>query len=214
MLTQAGDGDFTWGYFGGLLDAATGLIYVGSGQYYDPATGRFLSRFANPGATNPYLPQRDPLGALLGPAVLLFLLQRRRKKPGKYDHLLIGLVLLLGFGLGLAACGTGSPPSAPPSLPPSGSPPPSGTPGDGTLDSEALEALYNANPDQALLTLQQKYNIQLPTPFHFAFAYNDSGIFQSIGVEPLGYVPWFFDFNWSTYADASIRDCTGIRDPD
>ncbi len=115
VLEQAGDGDFTWGYFGGLLDAATGLIYVGSGQYYDPATGRFLSRFANPGATNPYLPQRDPLGALLGPAMLLFLLQRRRKKPGKYDHLVIGLVLVLALGMSLAACGDGT-----------------GTPGDGT----------------------------------------------------------------------------------
>lgn len=115
VLEQAGDGDFTWGYFGGLMDAATGLIYVGSGQYYDPATGRFLTRFANPGATNPYLPQRDPLGALLGPAMLLFLLQRRRKKPGKYDHLLIGLVLVLALGMSLAACGDGT-----------------GTPGDGT----------------------------------------------------------------------------------
>ena len=25
------------------MDAATGLLYVGNGQYYDPATGRFLT---------------------------------------------------------------------------------------------------------------------------------------------------------------------------
>jgi hypothetical protein len=87
------------------------LIYVGSGQYYDPATGRFLTRFANPGAINPYVPM-NPLGALLGPAALLILLQRRRKKSGKYDHILIGLVLLLTFGMGVAAC-TGEPPYTP-----------------------------------------------------------------------------------------------------
>jgi RHS repeat-associated protein len=40
---QVGTGSFTWGYFGGLMDAATGLVYVGGGQYYDPATGRFLT---------------------------------------------------------------------------------------------------------------------------------------------------------------------------
>ena len=32
------------GYFGGMLDAATGLIYLGNGQYWDPETGRFLTR--------------------------------------------------------------------------------------------------------------------------------------------------------------------------
>jgi len=42
-----GTGNFTWGYFGGLtlapparagVDAATGLMYIGNGLYYDPAT--------------------------------------------------------------------------------------------------------------------------------------------------------------------------------
>jgi YD repeat-containing protein len=35
LLEQAGEGNFTWGYLGGVLDAATGLVYVGNGQYYD-----------------------------------------------------------------------------------------------------------------------------------------------------------------------------------
>lgn len=26
ILTQEGEGDFAWGYFGGLLDATTGLV--------------------------------------------------------------------------------------------------------------------------------------------------------------------------------------------
>ncbi|MEK7324174.1 MAG: hypothetical protein AAB217_02820, partial [Chloroflexota bacterium] len=67
----------TWGYpsislrpgFGGLMDAATGLVYVGGGQYYDPATGRFLTP-VNRDGTNPYVPQRsgDPLGVVLAPS--------------------------------------------------------------------------------------------------------------------------------------------------
>ncbi len=124
-MEQNGDGDFTWGYFGGLLDTATGLIYVGGGQYYDPATGRFLTRQAQPGAVNPYIPARgNPLGALMAPLGLLFLLHRRRKK-GKYDRLLIGLVLLLSLGMGLAAC-DGVPPEDIPSSPH----PPTNPPGD------------------------------------------------------------------------------------
>lgn len=39
LLGQTGVGDTTWGHLGGVLDAATSLIYVGNGQYYDPATG-------------------------------------------------------------------------------------------------------------------------------------------------------------------------------
>ena len=105
--------------------------------------------------------------------------------------------------------GTPSPGTEPPEAPPSG-----GVSGDGTLDSEALETLYNANPDQALLTLQQQFNIQLPPSFHFAFAYHNSGLFVSSGgIEPRGAVFWFFDFNWITISDPSIRDCSGIRNP-
>ena len=145
LLEQSGDGEFTWGYFGGLLDAATGLIYVGGGQYYDPATGRFLTRFANPGAINPYVPMRgNPLGAMLGPLALLFLLHRRRKKPGKYDHIFIGLVLILAFGMGLVACdgttfpgGTTPPVTTPPPgggtpVPPNTEPPANFTPPSGS----------------------------------------------------------------------------------
>jgi len=57
-LEVNGTGNFTYGYFGGVMDAATGLIYVGNGQYYDPETGRFLTRDAKTpsGNTNPYVP--------------------------------------------------------------------------------------------------------------------------------------------------------------
>lgn len=48
------------------MDSATGLLYVGNGQYYDPVTGRFLTRDAKPNNSNPYVPW-DPTGALLGP---------------------------------------------------------------------------------------------------------------------------------------------------
>jgi RHS repeat-associated protein len=123
VLKQAGTGNFTWGYFGGLMDAATGLLYVGGGQYYDPATGRFLTP-ANRGS-NPYLPGRiDPTAGLLGSATLLALVFRRCRKPGKYDTLVVTLVLAFGLGIGLAGCGGGdvAPTNTctPPSLPPTG----------------------------------------------------------------------------------------------
>jgi RHS repeat-associated protein len=54
VMLQSGMGNFAWGYFGGLMDAATGLIYIGNGQYYDPATGRFLTP-ANQKSANPYM---------------------------------------------------------------------------------------------------------------------------------------------------------------
>jgi RHS repeat-associated protein len=65
-LELNGTGNFTFGYFGGLMDEATGLLYVGNGQYYDPATGRFLTRDANSTSPNPYVPF-DPTGFLLAP---------------------------------------------------------------------------------------------------------------------------------------------------
>jgi hypothetical protein len=39
LLGQSGAGEVSFGYLGGLLDAATGLIYVGNGQYYDRPPG-------------------------------------------------------------------------------------------------------------------------------------------------------------------------------
>ena len=54
-MESYGSGDMSFGCFGGLMDAATGLLYVGNGQYYDPRTGRFLTREARPGNANPYV---------------------------------------------------------------------------------------------------------------------------------------------------------------
>jgi RHS repeat-associated protein len=132
VLKQAGTGNFTWGYFGGLMDAATGLLYVGGGQYYDPASGRFLTPANRNG--NPYLPGRiDPTAGLLGSATLLALVFRRRRKPGKYDTLVVTLVLAFGLGIGLAGCGggggTSTPTWLPPTLPPTGTCTPAVTPG-------------------------------------------------------------------------------------
>jgi len=79
-LAVSGTGAFTFGYFGGVMDTATGLLYVGNGQYYDPSTGKFLNRNVNPDSANPYVPVPpsgmlreggEPTGALIGPLVLL-----------------------------------------------------------------------------------------------------------------------------------------------
>jgi hypothetical protein len=99
-------GLLTNGYFGGIMDYSTGLIYLGNGQYYDPQTGRFLNRNANPNQTNPYVPWKgDPAGAMISPLVVLALAFSFKKKRGKWDKLIIILALVLSVGMGLAACG-------------------------------------------------------------------------------------------------------------
>jgi len=102
-LETHGTGNFTFGYFGGVMDAATGLLYVGNGQYYDPATGRFLTRNANPNSPNPYVPW-NPLGALIGPLGLLALVFGRRKKGSRVGMLLVLLLVGLSVGMSLSAC--------------------------------------------------------------------------------------------------------------
>jgi len=104
-LTAYGTGSFSYGYFGGIMDNATGLLYVGNGQYYDPATGRFLNRNARPEQTNPYVPWKsDPTGALISPLVLLALFFANRKKRGKWETVSILLILCIGLGMTVSAC--------------------------------------------------------------------------------------------------------------
>jgi RHS repeat-associated protein len=122
-LEYTGTGNFTFGYFGGVMDAATGLLYVGNGQYYDPATGRFLTRDVNPNSTNPYVPWGNPTGAILGPLALLGLIYGRKRKKNGFDYFVIILFVALGVGMGLSACVPAPAPSGtpqPPSIPQSG----------------------------------------------------------------------------------------------
>jgi RHS repeat-associated protein len=106
-LDTSGTGGFTFGYFGGVMDAATGLLYVGNGQYYDPATGRFLTRNVNPDNTNPYTPW-NPIGAIIGPLGLISLFCTRRKKGSKSGTLLVLLLIGVTMGMTLAACVPGN----------------------------------------------------------------------------------------------------------
>ena len=103
-LDTYGTGNFTFGYFGGVMDAATGLLYVGNGQYYDPATGRFLSRAARSNNTNPYVPW-DPTGAIIGPLGVAALFFRKRKKGNKAGTLLVLLLIGITVSMTMAACG-------------------------------------------------------------------------------------------------------------
>jgi hypothetical protein len=105
VLQSGGMGSFATGMMGGMLDATTGLIYVGNGQYFDPETGRFLTRGNQRSeVTNPYTPWKgDPTQALVSPLLLLALLYTRRKNRNKYDTLLVVLVLLSAVGLSLSA---------------------------------------------------------------------------------------------------------------
>ena len=116
-LDTYGTGNFTFGYFGGVMDAATGLLYVGNGQYYDPATGRFLTRDARPDNTNPYVPW-NPIGAIVGPLGVVALLFGRKRKGGRVSTFLVLLIVLGSVGITLAACGPTPSPTPPPPIPP------------------------------------------------------------------------------------------------
>ncbi len=103
-LEASGTGNVSIGYLGGLMDTATGLLYVGNGQYYDLTTGRFLNRNANPNGINPYVPWGgEPSAAFMAPLALLSLLYSRRKKRGTLDTIVILLVLGVALSLGLTA---------------------------------------------------------------------------------------------------------------
>jgi len=112
-LDLYGTGNFTYGYLGGILDGATNLIYVGNGQYYDPSTGRFLTRNVNPDSTNPYVPW-NPIGAILGPLGLIALVFGRKRMRGKWDTVIVLVLLGITVGIGVVAC-------APAPTPPAGS---------------------------------------------------------------------------------------------
>jgi hypothetical protein len=133
-LELEGTGNFSFGYLNSLLDLTTGLLYVGNGQYYDPATGRFLTRGVNPNNTNPYVPWNlSPTGAIIGPLALLAMFYRRKKgvrgKADPYLLVLCAAFILLGVGM---ACrlGGGSPapanPSPTPTMPPASTQEPAG----------------------------------------------------------------------------------------
>ncbi|MBK9008610.1 MAG: hypothetical protein IPM31_16665 [Anaerolineae bacterium] len=117
-LDTFGIGNFTFGYLGGVLDATTGLLYVGNGQYYDPSTGRFLTRDVYPNSPNPYVPW-NPLGAVLGPLAMVSLFYSRKRKRGKWDTVIVLVLLGITVGMGVVACAPAPTQSAPtPVLPP------------------------------------------------------------------------------------------------
>jgi RHS repeat-associated protein len=104
-LETYGTGNLAFGYYGGVMDAATGLLYVGNGKYYDPATGRFLTRDAKPNQSNPYTPF-DPMGMLFAPLGLMALVYGHKKKGSKWAVLLVILSFAVVTGMTLSACGT------------------------------------------------------------------------------------------------------------
>jgi hypothetical protein len=93
-----------------LIDATTGLIFIGNGQYYDPETGRFLTRRVNPNSTNPYMPW-NPSGGILVPVGLASVYYSRRKKRSKGMDRLVLFVFVLLMMMNLACCHVPTTPS-------------------------------------------------------------------------------------------------------
>ena len=88
--------NFDMSYISTLTDFATGLMYIGNGQYFDPETGRFLTRGVNQNSPNPYVPW-DPMMTILGPLGLV---------SANYARKRIKRVAAVGFlALFLEACG-------------------------------------------------------------------------------------------------------------
>ena len=113
-----GSGMLNLGYLGGVYDAGTGLIYMGNGQYYDPSTGRFLTRGAKPEQSNPYTPwNSDPAGMLVAPLALLVMVFGYKKNKTKFDQFIILLVIAVSLGLSVSACAGGVPTAIPTSKP-------------------------------------------------------------------------------------------------
>ena len=106
VLAYYGNGGIDFGYLGGVYDENTGLIYMGNGRYYDPVTGRMLTRGA--GQSNPYKPGAyDPAGMMVAPLAVLGLVLGKKKKRGKWDSLLVLLVVGMVVGMSVSACGPG-----------------------------------------------------------------------------------------------------------
>ena len=159
ILQQAGQGNFTWGYFGGLMDAATGLIYVGEGQYYDPQTGRFLTRGAQPSKANPYVPWGgEPTGLLIGPLALMVLLRwkKRSRALGRIERVLLAALVVVAVGVVVAGCGGDSSATPPPTTksPPTTEPPSQPTGGPSTSQTPPIQTSdAQTTPSTAIPTL-------------------------------------------------------------
>ena len=103
VLAYYGNGGIDFGYLGGVYDENTGLIYMGNGRYYDPVTGRMLTRGA--GQSNPYKPGAfDPAGVMVAPLAMLGLVLGKKKKRGKWDTFIALLVVCVVVGMSVSAC--------------------------------------------------------------------------------------------------------------
>ena len=157
-LELYGSGMLNLGYMGGVYDAGTGLIYMGNGQYYDPSTGRFLTRGANADQSNPYTPwNTDPSGMLIAPLALLALVFGRKKNRTKLDHFVILLVIGLSVGLSVSAFAWAPTTYFDSPLPGGTQPPTSTPPAIPAPISTNLSLTYeNDSPDQPIWTPSKK----------------------------------------------------------
>jgi RHS repeat-associated protein len=177
VLEYYGSGGIDFGYLGGVYDAGTGLLYMGNGRYYDPATGRFLTRGAGQG--NPYKPGAfDPAGLMVAPLAVLGLVLGRKKKRGKWDNLIVLLVVCVVVGMSVSACDTGVPstptePQSPIAAPPDSQGDESGETNKGKATATPYMPTLNLTPSWCILmTIKTPAPTPSPTPAPF---YNGQG---------------------------------------
>ena len=167
VLAYYGSGGIDFGYLGGMYDAGTGLLYMGNGRYYDPATGRFLTRGAGQG--NPYRPGAfDPAGIMVAPLALLGLVLGKKKKRGKWDTFIAVLIVCVVVGMSVSACKPNNPaaPKHAPDRPPTRTSPSGSDTEEGLIPTAEppLEDIVLPDCDGELLKYWRETPMPIVTP--------------------------------------------------
>jgi len=109
ILQEQGPYETVFGFLDAQLDRISGLLYAG-GQYYDPATGRFLTPQRrswdpyHPRSLNPYVPWVDFSLLLLAPLMILSGATGKGRRRRKYTRWWLLTMMVVGATGVLVAC--------------------------------------------------------------------------------------------------------------
>jgi RHS repeat-associated protein len=75
----------------------------------------------------------------------------------------------------------------------------------GELSSDLLRSVFGHSPAEALMLLQQEYNILIPPGYQFRFAIHTSGVLPERGrIYGVGF--WFWEINWPAELDPTLLE--------